>query len=151
MSIRIPYEEVKETARQAFLNLGLSREQAEICATIHTQSSADGVESHGLNRLPRFANHVKNGWVNVEGKAQLVGAKGAVENYDGQFGIGIINALFCTDRAMELAKIHGIGCVALKNATHSSVLPQQMHPIRNVREVMLSVRVSVPLLQGIGA
>ena len=118
MSIRIPYEEAKETARQAFLNLGLSKEQAEICAAIHTQSSADGVESHGLNRLPRFANHVKNGWVNVEGKAQLVGAKGAVENYDGQFGIGITNALFCTDRAIELAKIHGIGCVTLKNATH---------------------------------
>ena len=58
------------------------------------------------------------GWINLEGKPQLVGAKGAVENYDGQLGIGITNALFCAERAAELAKEHGIGCVALKNTTH---------------------------------
>ena len=54
MSIRVAYEEVKKNVKQAFLNLGLTEEQAETCATIHTQSSADGVESHGLNRIPRF-------------------------------------------------------------------------------------------------
>ena len=49
MSLRIPYDTIKETVKKAFLNVGLSEEQAEVCATIHTQSSADGVESHGLN------------------------------------------------------------------------------------------------------
>jgi len=33
-------------------------------------------------------------------------------------GIGITNALFASNRAMELAKEHGIGCVALRNTTH---------------------------------
>lgn len=47
-----------------------------------------------------------------------MGVKGAVENYDGHMGIGITNAIFCADRAVELAKEHGIGCVALKNTTH---------------------------------
>lgn len=89
MSIRVAYEEVKKNVKQAFLNLGLTEEQAETCATIHTQSSADGVESHGLNRIPRFVEYVQKGWINLEGKPQLVGAKGAVENYDGQLGIGI--------------------------------------------------------------
>lgn len=118
MSIRVDYEDVKKTVKQAFLNLGLTEEQAETCAVIHTQSSADGVESHGLNRIPRFAEYVQKGWINLEGQPQLTGAKGAVENYDGQLGIGITNALFCADRAVELAKEHGIGCVALRNTTH---------------------------------
>lgn len=118
MSVRIPYETVKSTVRNVFLNLGLKEEQAEICSSIHTQSSADGVESHGLNRIPRFAEYVQKGWINLEGRPELKGAKGAVENYDGHLGIGITNALFCADRAMELAKVHGIGCVSLKNTTH---------------------------------
>ena len=118
MSLRIPYDTIKETVKKAFLNVGLSEEQAEVCATIHTQSSADGVESHGLNRIPRFVEYVQKGWINLDGKPELVGARGAVENYDGHLGIGITNALFCADRAMELAKEHGIGCVALKNTTH---------------------------------
>lgn len=118
MSIRIPYETVRATVKQALLNAGLSEEKAEVCATIHAQSSADGVESHGLNRVPRFVEYIRKGWINLDGDPELVGAKGAVENYDGHLGIGITNALYCTERAMELAKEHGIGCVALKNTTH---------------------------------
>ena len=53
MSLKIPYETVKETIKKALLNAGLTMEQAEVCSTIHAQSSADGVESHGLNRIPQ--------------------------------------------------------------------------------------------------
>lgn len=118
MSKKIPFETLKATVKEALLKTGLSEEQAEICATIHSQSSADGVESHGLNRVPRFVEYVHKGWINLEGKPELVGSCGAVENYDGHLGIGITNALFCADRAMELAKEHGMGCVALRNTTH---------------------------------
>lgn len=116
--MRVAFDEVKKTIKHALLNAGLTEEQADICAQIHTESSADGVESHGLNRVPRFIDYVKKGWVNVSGEPELVGAKGAVENYDGHLGIGITNALFCADRAVALAKEHGIGCVALRNTTH---------------------------------
>lgn len=118
MSIRVPYNEVFETSKKAFINLGLSEEKANKCALIHTESSLVGVESHGLNRIPRFAEYVAKGWVDVNAKIEKVGGKGAVENYDGHLGIGVLNASFCMDRAIELAKIHGIGCVALKNTTH---------------------------------
>lgn len=118
MSIKIPYDTAKETLKKALIQAGLSKEKAEICATIHTQSSADGVESHGLNRVPRFVDYVTKGLVDPEGEPELIGAKGAVENYDGHLGVGITNAIFCADRAMELAKEHGIGCVALKNTSH---------------------------------
>lgn len=118
MSVCIPFDKVKETVNTALLNAGLSEEQAQVCATIHTQSSADGVESHGLNRIPRFVEYIQKGFINLDGQPELTGARGAVENYDGHQGIGVTNALFCADRAMELAKVHGIGCVALKNTTH---------------------------------
>lgn len=114
----IPFEKLKSTAKQAFLNLGLTDEQAEACAQVHASSSADGVESHGMNRIPRFAEYVQQGWINLKGKPRLVKAKGAAENYDGELGIGITNALYCAERAMNLAREHGIGLVALKNTTH---------------------------------
>ena len=49
MGVRIPYDKLKKDVKQIFLNLGMTEEKAEICASIHIQSSADGVESHGLN------------------------------------------------------------------------------------------------------
>lgn len=118
MSLCIPFEVVKETVKRALLQAGLTEEQAETCAQIHAQSSADGVESHGLNRVPRFVKYIRKGWINPEGKPERTGARGAVENYDGHMGIGILNGLFCADRAVELAKEHGLGCVTLRNTTH---------------------------------
>ena len=116
--MRVPFETVKETVKKAFLNAGLTEEQAEECARIHTQSSCDGVYSHGLNRVPRFVDYVHKGWVDVKAKPELLHARGAAEHYDGHLGIGILNAEFCMDRAVALAKEHGIGLVALRNTTH---------------------------------
>jgi 3-dehydro-L-gulonate 2-dehydrogenase len=118
VSVKVPIHKVKETVYQAMKNLGISEEKARVLADVHTQSSADGVESHGLNRVPRFAEYVQKGWVDVSVEPKLVSARGAAENYDGNLGIGITNALFCADRAVELARSHGIGLVALKNTTH---------------------------------
>lgn len=105
MSIRIPYDTMKATAKRAFLQMGLPEDKAEICATVHTNSSADGVESHGMNRIPRFAQYVEKGWVDVNAQPELVKAKGPVEIYDGHLGIGVTNALFCAERAGKLAAV----------------------------------------------
>ena len=118
MSVKVNFEILENTIKQAFLNAGLNDEKASICARIHTESSADGVESHGANRVPRFVKYVKRGWVNPNGEPELVSKKGLAENYDGKLGPGITNAIFCTNRAIKLANEHGIGLVTLKNTTH---------------------------------
>jgi len=109
---------MKETIKQAFIKAGMSPEKAETCAQIHTESSCDGVYSHGLNRVARFAEYVKTGLVKPEAEPVLVNQMGSIENYDSQFGPGILNARFAMDRAMELASEHGMSLVTLKNATH---------------------------------
>ncbi|HCW54901.1 3-dehydro-L-gulonate 2-dehydrogenase [Galactobacillus timonensis] len=118
MSRNVPFAEVKETIKKALINAGLSEEQAEICAEIHAESSADGVESHGLNRVPRFVEYVQKGWVDPGAKPELIRQRGGVEIYDGHLGIGITNALFAEERAVALAREHGIGMCALRNTTH---------------------------------
>lgn len=114
----IAYEEMKNTIYKAFIKAGLSEEDAKLCAITHTESSLEGVYSHGLNRVPRFISFIHDGLVKVDKKMELIKARGAVENYDGQLGIGIINATEAMDRAIALAKEHGIGLVSLRNTTH---------------------------------
>lgn len=116
--MRIPFETMKAEIRRAMRKAGLSEEQAEICATVHTESSRDGVYSHGLNRVPRFIDYVRRGYVDIHAGPTLVKSCGCMENYDGHLGIGILNARFSMARAMELAKTHGIGVVTLRNTTH---------------------------------
>ena len=116
--MRVPFDELKAQIKKAMLKVGLTEEQAEICAQTHAETSRDGVYSHGLNRVPRFIGYVKKGWVDKKAKPELVKGLGCVENYDGNLGIGILNAKFSMNRAIELAKVHGVGIVTLKNTTH---------------------------------
>lgn len=116
--MRIEFDLLKSHIKRAMLNAGLSEEKAEICAQTHAESSRDGIYSHGLNRVPRFIDYIKKGWVNINGEPELIKSAGPMENYDGNLGVGITNAKFSMNRAIELAKLHGVGIVALKNTTH---------------------------------
>ncbi|WP_409310554.1 3-dehydro-L-gulonate 2-dehydrogenase [Pectobacterium sp. B1J-3] len=115
---RIKFDIMKDTVKKAFLNVGLSEQNAEVCAQIHTESSCDGIYSHGLNRVSRFVDYVKKGWVDIHAEPTLVKSLGVIEIYDGNQGIGITNALFSVERAAKMARENGMGIVALRNTTH---------------------------------
>jgi 3-dehydro-L-gulonate 2-dehydrogenase len=115
---RIPFVEMQNTIAAALVNAGMNEYDAQVCARIHTESSCDGVNSHGLNRVARFVDYISKGWVNPEGKPETVRKVGPIEVFDGHRGPGILNALFATDRAIEVASDQGLGVVALRNTTH---------------------------------
>ncbi len=115
---RITFEEMKATIKSAFLNAGMQDEKADICAQIHTESSRDGVYSHGLNRVERFVDYVLKGWVEVNAEPSLQNNLGSLEIYNGNLGPGILNARFAINRATEIAEKNGFGLVTLNNTTH---------------------------------
>ena len=116
--IRIQFSEMKSTIKQAFLNAGMPELKAETCARIHTESSRDGVYSHGLNRVERFVEYLHKGWVDGHAEPTLQSGLGTMEIYNGNMGPGILNALFAMNRATEIASANGLGLVSLNNTTH---------------------------------
>ena len=116
--ITIPAKEMQELFSGILLKLGFTQERALQCAEIFTESSIDGIYTHGLNRFPRFVQYVKDGFVKVNATPSLENKFGGIEQWNGNLGPGILNAKFATETVMELAQQHGIGCVALKNTNH---------------------------------
>ena len=115
---RIPFEEVQQTLAGVLVRLGMTRERAETCARLFAETTRDGVYTHGINRFPRFVTTIGNGSVDVKAAAERVAGFGALERWDGQRGPGNLNALAAMERAIALARAHGIGCVALGNTNH---------------------------------
>jgi 3-dehydro-L-gulonate 2-dehydrogenase len=114
----IPFEQLRSEFNRVLLSLGLGEERASRCATIFAENSRDGVYTHGLNRFPTFVQYVKDGLVIPNAEPTKEGGFGAIEQWNGHLGPGILNARFCMDRAINLAKENGIGCVAIKNTNH---------------------------------
>lgn len=97
---------------------GFQQEKAMTCSKIFTQNSLDGVYTHGVYRFPRFVQYVREGWVKPQATPVLVHSSGCIEQWEGNSGPGPLNAIACSNRAMELATQSGMGCVALANTNH---------------------------------
>ena len=115
---RISYLEIHQELVRVLRKLGFNSEKADLCARLFAEASRDGVYSHGLNRFPRFVEYIQKGYVKIDQEAIPVKQMGALEQWDGQLGPGNLNAWTCMNRAITLAKNHGIGLVALRNTNH---------------------------------
>jgi 3-dehydro-L-gulonate 2-dehydrogenase len=116
--MRVPYQELFETLRRVLSGIGFADERAALCARLFTETTQDGVYTHGLNRFPRFLRMIENGSIDVHSRPELIAALGSLERWNGNRGPGNINAHVCMERAIELARENGIGCVALANTNH---------------------------------
>jgi 3-dehydro-L-gulonate 2-dehydrogenase len=114
----IPFDEVRDMLAAVLRKLGFSGDRAQTCARLFAETTCDGVYTHGIKRFPRFVAMVRNGAVDVEAQPRVVSHFGAMERWDGQCGPGNLNALAAMERAMELSREHGLGCVALGNTNH---------------------------------
>jgi 3-dehydro-L-gulonate 2-dehydrogenase len=104
---------------QLFLAENVPALRARRLAELYTQASADGVYSHGVHMVPALLRVLRAKEIlDLESDPTLIASFGSIERYDGNRGLGALNAEFCIDRAMVLAEGHGIGCVALRNTRH---------------------------------
>jgi len=115
---KVPSQDLQNLLHQVFLKYGFTKEKAQILAQVHMESTLDGISSHGINRVPLFIEYVKKALVNPEAEPMKLEAFGNMERWDGQRASGVLNALSCTNRAIELAQHHGMGLVALRNTNH---------------------------------
>ncbi|WP_299061197.1 3-dehydro-L-gulonate 2-dehydrogenase [uncultured Polaribacter sp.] len=115
---KITPKKMQDILYKLFLKYKFSKEKAQLMANVHTESTLLGVHSHGINRVPLFIEYVKKGIIKIDAEAEKVESFGSIERWDGHFGSGVVNASKCANRAVELAKLNGMGMVALRNTNH---------------------------------
>jgi 3-dehydro-L-gulonate 2-dehydrogenase len=115
---RIPFEKVQATLAGVLLKLGFSSGRAQTCARLFAETTCDGVYTHGINRFPRFVATVRNGSIDVAAVPRQLAGFGSLERWDGCQGPGNLNAHTSMERAMEICRAHGLGCVSLGNTNH---------------------------------
>lgn len=116
--LRVPFDELHARLARILVALGFDPADADRCARLFAETSRDGVHSHGVARFPRFVEAVRAGVVDVHATPVLVASHGAFERWDGRRGPGNLNAERMIDRAIALARSHGLGGVALRDTNH---------------------------------
>jgi 3-dehydro-L-gulonate 2-dehydrogenase len=115
---RIDFDELRTRVERVLLVLGLTPERAALSARLTVETDRDGVRTHGVARLPRFARWVRDGRIDPMAMPERVAEFGAIERWTGHRGPGNLAAHAAMQRAMEIAATHGLGCVALADTSH---------------------------------
>ena len=115
---RISFADLKAEFKRVLLKKGCNEEIADSCAQLFTETSCDGIYSHGVNRFPRVCEYIDKGYINLNATPTKIDGMGGFERWDGNLGFGNVNAKLAMDRAVELARQNGIGCVAIRNTNH---------------------------------
>jgi 3-dehydro-L-gulonate 2-dehydrogenase len=116
--IRVSYQEVVDVLVRVLLKLGFPQDRAGLCARLFADADRDGVYSHGIERFPRFVRGIQKGIIDIHASPELVSGGGALERWNGKSGPGNLNAHQCMQRAIDLSRKQGMGCVALAHTNH---------------------------------
>jgi len=114
----IPADRMLSEFKVILKKTGYGDQKAEKIAEIFTTNSLEGIYTHGVNRFPRFIRNTCDGYIKPDAEPSLTHVSGSLEQWNGNLGPGPLNAVFATNRSMELADKNGIGIVALANTNH---------------------------------
>jgi 3-dehydro-L-gulonate 2-dehydrogenase len=116
--MRMMFDEIHKVLKQALVIRNTPEPAADEVARVMTENSRDGVYTHGINRFARLLHNIDEGVTLPRSVAERVSGLGGYEIWDGNLGFGIVNALVCTNRAIELAKTCGVSCISIRNTNH---------------------------------
>ncbi|OXX73082.1 3-dehydro-L-gulonate 2-dehydrogenase [Vibrio scophthalmi] len=114
----ISTEKLQQEYERILLARGMKPEMATKLAAGFVEMANEGTYSHGINRFPVFIDQVDKGQIKLNAEPECINSMGALEQWDCNYGPGVLNGLICAERAMDLARDYGIGMVGMRNSNH---------------------------------
>jgi LDH2 family malate/lactate/ureidoglycolate dehydrogenase len=110
-----------KACEQVLEKVGVPRDQAEMIAQVVVEGDLRGVESHGVLRLPAYVHRVQAGLMTAATELEVVRERGATVLLDAQGGFGQVAGIHAMNHAIERARKHGVGVVAVRNTNHFGI------------------------------
>tara|TARA_R110002072_G_scaffold1989_2_gene16419 strand:+ start:136910 stop:137965 length:1056 start_codon:yes stop_codon:yes gene_type:complete len=114
----VKYEDLKEFAFKLLTHVGVCHDSAEYVSEGLCDTSLSGIDSHGIKLLPHYVQGAIKGRINknpnfeFDLKAHCAGVLNADHSYGHHSGVVAMK------KAIELAKKHGMGAIAVNSSSH---------------------------------
>lgn len=97
---------------------GVPHDRATSIASALVLADLRGVDSHGLNRLPGYIDRVVAGVVDPAPRIKISEKSPVMALVDANNTFGFIAGKLAVDKGIEMAKVYGMGAVAVRNSNH---------------------------------
>ncbi len=116
--IRHSADALRRFAADLLIHSGMPGERARDMAEILVDGDLAGHETHGLNLLPTYLEHIGQGHLHCQGEYTVVAERPAVATWDGHQLPGAWLVLQAMASAIERARVYGTGTVTIRRSHH---------------------------------
>lgn len=118
----VDFAYMKQFMKDVFLSYGCTEDQAEISSEVLIEADKRGIDSHGLGRLkPIYCDRIDKGILWANKPITVIKETETTALVDGNLGLGLYIGPHCMQMAIDKAKKHGVGFVAVQNSTHYGI------------------------------
>ncbi|MFQ5760499.1 MAG: Ldh family oxidoreductase [Acidiferrobacterales bacterium] len=121
MTVTVSLQELSDLATGALVAANTSSENARIVAAALAAADADGLSSHGVSRIPFYADQALSGKVDGKATPDLQVTARATITVDAKCGFAFPAIRLGLDSALEPVRDTGIVAVAITNSHHAGV------------------------------
>jgi LDH2 family malate/lactate/ureidoglycolate dehydrogenase len=119
--------------------LGTPEDLAAVVGEALVNANLTGHDSHGLIRMPAYAQTVRDGKVHPEARASVVRRQGATACVSAHRGWGQPGARLAAETAIAIAGEHGAGAVVLQESPHVGRLADYAEQIARAGHLAMMV------------
>ncbi|MCP1167947.1 Ldh family oxidoreductase [Limimaricola litoreus] len=116
--LRVALEEMERFSRAALTAVGADAPTVEAVTKALLHASAHGVDTHGFRLLPHYLQGLAEGRLNKAPKLCFARETGGVCVLDADDAHGARAGYAAVERALELARAHGLAAVAIRGSSH---------------------------------
>lgn len=121
-AVIIDFDYMNEFMKDTLLAYGVPEKEAVIASDVLIESDKRGIDSHGIGRLkPIYCDRIDQGILHPYKPIDIISESDTTALVDGNLGLGLYIGPHCMKMAIEKAKKHGVGFVAVKNSTHYGI------------------------------
>lgn len=114
-------EPLKDFCTRVFQKIDVPHDDAEITSDVLVLADLRGIDSHGVARLKRYVDGLRDGVMLARPKIEVVHETPTTALIDGGAGLGQPIGVRGMQLAIEKAKEMGVGFVAVRNSNHYGI------------------------------
>lgn len=114
-------ESLSDFCVRVFSKMGVSPEDARITADVLVQANLRGIDSHGVARLARYVNGLRDGVMLARPKQKVVVETPTTITLDAGAGLGQPVSYRAMTQALHKAREYGCGFATVRNSNHYGI------------------------------
>src|SRR5262249_17023637 len=143
-------EKLRNLAENVLSGLGAPPDHARIQIDLLLEAEMRGLPSHGLLRLKRIVERIRNGVPNPQTNGRQRWVTPGFLDVDGERGLGPVVALAALEAASKRARENGIAVTAIRNSNHIGMLAWYAEQVAKNGLVLIGMTTSEALVHAWG-